>query len=115
MCNDNICSLANSFIDAGFTPLIDWIVPDADQLDAYRTKLGIRLRRVVLDPGAQTCIARNQQRPLNEQFAFEGHAQLRTTMWDGFGSLGWWLDSSNLDAECTTRQIVQEAYERAAC
>lgn len=32
LCNDNICSLANNFLDAGFTPVIDWIVPDADQL-----------------------------------------------------------------------------------
>ena len=64
---------------------------------------------------AQTCVDRNLQRPPIEQFAFDGHAQLRATMWDGFGSLGWWLDSSDFDAECTTRQLVHEAFDRASC
>lgn len=40
LCNANICSLANNFIDAGFTPVIDWIVPDADQLDVYPCPAG---------------------------------------------------------------------------
>ncbi|WP_076263665.1 AAA family ATPase [Intrasporangium flavum] len=113
--NDNLCSLAGNFIDAGFTPVIDWIVPDADRLEVYRAQFGSRLRLVVLDPGAEACVARNLQRPAVEQFAFDGHAQLRASMWDGFRSLGWWLDSSGLDAESTTRRIVDQAYERAAC
>lgn len=115
LCNTNICSLATNFLDAGFTPVIDWIVPDAAQLDVYRTRLGSRLRLIVLDPCAQTCIQRNLQRPPIEQFAFDGHAELRATMWDGFGDRGWWLDSSDLDAECTTRRILHEANELATC
>lgn len=115
LCNDNICSLANNFLAAGFTPVIDWIVPDAGQLDVFRAALGSRLRLVVLDPGAATCVARDLQRPPLEQFAFDGHDRLRATMWEGFGSRGWWLDSSDLDPDSTTRQILREAYARASC
>ncbi|MEY9930663.1 energy-coupling factor transporter ATP-binding protein EcfA2 [Catenulispora sp. GP43] len=28
LCNRNLCSLAANFADAGFTPLIDWIIPE---------------------------------------------------------------------------------------
>jgi adenylylsulfate kinase-like enzyme len=115
LCNDNVCSLAANFMAAGFTPVIDWVVPDADQLDAFRNALGARLRLVVLDPGAATCIARDLQRPPQEQFAFDGHEQLRATMWNGFGSRGWWLDTSDLDVDSTTRHILRMAYERACC
>ena len=59
LCNDNICSLATNFMAAGFTPVIDWIVPDADQLDVFRVSLGSQLRLVVLDPDAGTCVSRN--------------------------------------------------------
>jgi adenylylsulfate kinase-like enzyme len=115
LCNDNICSLAANFMTAGFTPVIDWVVPDAAQLQVFRTALGARLRLIVLDPGAATCMARDLERPLQEQFAFDGHAQLRATMWQGFGSRGWWLDTSDLDVESTTRHVLLNAYERASC
>lgn len=114
LCNDNVCSLPYNFMAAGFTPVIDWIVPDADQLDVFRASLGSRLRLVVLDPAA-TCVARDLQRPPHEQFAFDGDDQLRATMWKGFGLRGWWLDSSDLDADSTTRHILHTAYDRASC
>ena len=56
LCNDNICSLARNVIASGFTPVIDWIVPDGDRLEVYRAALGPRLRLVVIDPGAATCV-----------------------------------------------------------
>ncbi|MEO3936835.1 AAA family ATPase [Dermatophilaceae bacterium Soc4.6] len=115
LCNDNICSLATNFMAAGFTPVIDWIVPDADQLDVFRASLGSRLRLVVLDPDAATCVARDLQRPPLEQFAFDGHDQLRATMWKGIASRGWWLDSSDLDADSTIRHILHSAYDVGDC
>ena len=115
LCNDNICALAVNLVAAGFTPVIDWIVPDAEQLEVYRAALGPRLRLVVLDPGAAACVERDRQRPPKEQFAFDGHDRLRASMWTGFGSRGWWLDSSALDAESTTRLVLDEAYARASC
>ncbi len=114
LCNENICSLAANFMAAGVTPVIDWVVPDAGQLDVFHSALGDRLRLVVLDPGAATCVARDLGRPPREQFAFDGHDELRGSMWDGFGSHGWWLDTSDLDADVTTRRILDAAYRRAS-
>ncbi|GAA1878258.1 hypothetical protein GCM10009814_05370 [Lapillicoccus jejuensis] len=113
LCNDNLCSLARNLLAAGFTPVIDWIVPDGDQLEVYRAALGERLRVVVLDPGADVCVARDRQRAPLEQFAFDGHDALRATMVEGFGGRGWWLDSSHLTAQETAALVLREADERA--
>lgn len=115
LCNANICSLATNFMAAGFTPVVDWIVPNAEQLDVFRAALGPWLRLVVLDPGATTCIARDRQRPTQEQFAFDAHDDLRAGMWQGFGSQGWWLDSSDFNAKSTIRHILYAAYDRGPC
>lgn len=115
LCNDNICALAVNFMAAGFTPVIDWVVPDARQLQTFRSAFGQRLRLVVLDPGAATCVARDLRRPPDEQLAFDGHDELRATMWQGFGRRGWWLDSSDLDAVSTARLVCASAYERGRC
>jgi hypothetical protein len=114
LCNDNLCSLATNIADAGFTPLIDTVVPDRAQLDVYRRSLGDRLRLVVLDPGAEACVQRNAARPAVDQFFFGGYAELRASMQNGFGELGWWFDTSNLTVEQTVEQLLEEADNRAA-
>jgi len=64
--NTNLCALANNFADAGFTPVIDIVLPDAEQLDTYRAALASRpLLLVVLDPGAEVCRRRNENRALH--------------------------------------------------
>lgn len=68
LCHANLCALAGNVADAGFTPVIDTVVPDREQLDHFR---------------------------------------------DGFGELGWWLDTSGLTAEETAAQILQQAPTRA--
>lgn len=115
LCNDNLCALAVNTRAAGFTPVVDWVVPDGAQLDLYRRALGPALRLVVLDPGEETCRARDRQRPVEERFAFDGYAGLRATMQAGFGTSGWWLDSSGLDVDTTVRRILAEADERGRC
>src|SRR6478735_4016188 len=111
LCNDNIVALATNFVKAGFTPLLDWIVPDRAQLDVFTDGLGpLGLRLVVLDPGGETCRARNEQRAPEEQFFFDGHEELTATMRDGFGDLGWWFDTSGLTPEETAERIVVDAY-----
>ncbi|MGN9760139.1 AAA family ATPase [Streptomyces sp. SD31] len=35
LCNRNLCTLANNSSDAGFTPVIDWVIPDHRQLDFF--------------------------------------------------------------------------------
>ncbi len=65
LCNENHCGLAVNFADAGFTPVIDWIVPDRQQLDLYREALSPRRQLVVvLAPSIDVCQHRNSQVPL---------------------------------------------------
>ena len=112
--NTNLCALASNFIDAGFTPVLDLVVPDAEHLNAFRVALASRrLLLVVLDPGADTCRRRNQFRAPEEQFFFDGYEALRASMRAGFGDLGWWFDTSDLSVEQTIDQILVEAPGRA--
>ena len=113
--NDNLCRLAANFADAGFTPVIDWIVPDRQQLELYREALGRRrLLVVVLAPSNDVCRTRNSTRALQEQFLFDGYESLTASMRSGFGSLGWWFDTSDLTPEETVGRILVEAAGRAA-
>ena len=112
--NTNLCALAGNFADAGFTPVIDLVVPNGEHLEAFRRALtSHRLLLVVLDPGSDTCRYRNQIRAPQEQFFFEGYEELRNSMRNGFGNLGWWFDTSDLNAEQTVERILREAPRRA--
>ncbi len=114
LCNTNLCDLAVNFADAGFTPVIDWIVPDGEQLRFFLEALAPRpVLLVVLSPGSEACRQRDQDRNPREQFRFDGHDGLTAAMRDGFGSAGWWLDSSGLTAEQTVEQIREQAMTRA--
>lgn len=113
--NTNLCSLAANFADAGFTPVLDLVVPDGKQLATYREALApYRLLLVVLDPGAAVCRHRNEIRPPQEQFFFDGYEGLRASMRHGFGDVGWWFDTSDLDPEQTAQRILSESAVRAA-
>lgn len=112
--NTNVCALAGNFADAGFTPIIDIVLPDGEQLDTYRRALASRrLLLVVLDPRVEVCRYRNEIRPPQRQFFFNGYDELRASMRRHFGSLGWWFDTSDLTAEQTAEQILNEALVRA--
>lgn len=115
LCNDNICALASNIADAGFTPVIDWIIPDNAQLDIYRHALSTkRLLLVVLAPSVDTCRRRNATRHPEEQYFFDGYSNLIARMRTGFGSLGWWFDTTDLTPEQTASEIVTHAPARAA-
>lgn len=110
LCNTNLCTLAANVADAGFTPVIDWIIPDRDQLDFFLSRLHPRtVLLVVLSPGADTCRQRDDRRDAAEQFPFDRHDALTATMREGFGSMGWWLDSSMLTADETVQQVFDRA------
>ncbi|WP_020574341.1 AAA family ATPase [Actinopolymorpha alba] len=110
LCNENLCALAANFADSGFTPVIDWIVPDREQLDFYLHLLSPRrVLLVVLAPSIDVCRHRNTIRDPDDQFFFEGYEALESSMRDGFGTVGWWFDTSDLTPEETARQIIAEA------
>lgn len=112
--NANLCSLAANFADAGFTPVIDTVLPDGAQLETYREALVFhRLLLVVLDPGAAACRLRNESRPLEDQFAFDGYDDLRASMRRGFGDQGWWFNTADLSPRQTAQRILDEGAVRA--
>lgn len=105
-----MCELARNFADAGFTPVIDWIIPDRDQLDFYLDTLAPRrVLLIVLAPGLDVCRHRNSLRDADDQFFFDGYEALTAAMRDGFGRVGWWFDTSGLTPEETAAQIIANA------
>jgi len=107
LCNRNVCSLANNFIDFGFTVLIDRIVPTPARLDILVGLLAPRpVRLVTLVPGIEVCQQRNATREPDERFEFDGYHQLEADMLRELGGVGWWFDTSALTPEETAEQLV---------
>jgi predicted kinase len=109
LCNRNMCSLANNFIDFGFTVLLDTVLADRPELDFFIALMSPRpVRLVVLDPGIDVCRRRNATRPREEQFAFDGYERLEEDMKREFSDVGWWLDTSAMTADETADRLVSE-------
>jgi hypothetical protein len=114
LCNRNLCALANNFSDAGFTPVIDWVIPDREQLDFFVSLLPVRqVLFVVLAPGIDVCQYRNATRDPRERFDFDGYEALDAGMKRELGDVGWWFDTAALTPEQTVERIVKEAPHRA--
>lgn len=116
LANHNLRALAANFVDAGFTPVIDWVIPDRAQIDLYRRALAPRpVLLVVLAPSAAVCRRRNAARHLEEQFFFDDYDRLMASMHDELDTLGWRFDTSLLTAGETASEIVLHASSRAQC
>jgi adenylylsulfate kinase-like enzyme len=114
LCNRNLCTLAGNFADAGFTPLIDWVVPTREQLDLFATLLAPRpLLFVVLAPGSAACRYRNTIRDPRERFHFDGYDALDADMRRELGDLGWWFDTAALGPDETAERIIRDAGRHA--
>ncbi|WP_407563406.1 AAA family ATPase [Streptomyces sp. 184] len=110
----NLCALANNFADAGFTPLIDAMVPSREKLGFLLDLLADRrVLLVVLAPGIEVCRFRNTIRDPRERFDFDGYEELDAAMRREFGDVGWWFDTAGLTPEETADRIVREARDRA--
>ena len=109
LCNRNMCSLANNFIDFGFTVLMDTVLADRSELDFFIALMSPRpVRLVVLEPGIDVCKSRNAGRDPEAQFAFDGYERLQADMKHEFGDLGWWLDTSAMTADQAAEVLVAE-------
>ncbi|WP_199826884.1 AAA family ATPase [Streptomyces sp. WM6378] len=114
LCNRNLCMLANNVSDAGFTPVIDWVIPDRRQLDVFVSLLPARqVLFVVLTPGIEVCRYRNTIRDPRERFDFDGDEGLDADMKRELGDVGWWFDTAALTADQTADQVIREANHRA--
>jgi hypothetical protein len=106
----NLCALAANFADAGFTPVIDTLIPDREGLDYFLEALGPRrVLLVVLMPTIEAHHHRNTIREPEEQFFFDDYETLIAGMRDGFASVGWWFDTTDLTPEETAEQIIAKA------
>ena len=115
LCDRNMCSLANNFVDFGFTVFIDTVVADRRELDLLLALLLPRpVRLVVLAPGVEVCEHRNATRDPDEHFEFDGYRRLDADMRHDLGDVGWWFDTSALTPPETAEQLVREAPVRAA-
>jgi hypothetical protein len=114
LCNRNMCSLANNFIDFGFTVLMDTVLADRAELDFFIALMSPRpVRLVVLAPGIEVCKYRNANRALEERFDFDDYERLEADMIREFGDIGWWLDTAHMSAQQTAERIAAELSERA--
>lgn len=114
LCNRNLCDLAGNFVDAGFTAVIDWVIPNRAQWQFFMETLAPRsVQFVVLAPGSQVCRERNKRRAPEQRFDFDGFDDLDAEMRRELGDVGWWFDTSSLTPEQTANQIVREAGSRA--
>ncbi|MFJ6071586.1 AAA family ATPase [Streptomyces sp. NPDC093065] len=113
LCNRNLCMLANNFVDAGFTAVIDWVIPSREQLDFFVALLAPRpVSFVVLAPGIEVCQYRNTIRDPRERFDFDGYEALDADMKRELGDVGWWFDTAVLTADQTVDRIIGEAHRR---
>lgn len=102
----NQCLLARSFAEAGFVPVLDYVVVNRARLQEYRTHLnGLQLRFVTLAPGVATALARDQARP--EKTVAHLWAHLDEQMRTELGGVGLWIDNAPLTVDETVHQILQ--------
>ncbi len=106
----NQCLLAGSLADAGFTPVIDYVITSRARLDAYREGLRVmRLFLVTLAPGAAAALERDRQRP--EKTVAHQWLHLEAIIRGELEGIGLWIDNSCLSVDETARAVLARADE----
>ncbi|GAA3105498.1 AAA family ATPase [Streptosporangium carneum] len=109
----NICVLAGSFAEDGFTPVIDHVVPDRRTLAFMVDRLRpLPVMFVVLAPPLEVCRRRNLARHVRERVDFD-FGPLDRSMRDELDGVGWWLDTADMTPEATAAAIAAHARRRA--
>ena len=105
----NMCLLARSYAEAGFTPFLDLVVVTRYHLEAFRGYLrGARLRLVVLAPSAEVTVQRDLGRGVKSG---DGWTHLDAVMRQELAGSGLWIDTSALDIEGTVDAILERQAE----
>lgn len=100
----NACLLADSFVTAGFLPVIDDVVVRRAHLDFYRRRIAAGpLHCVVLAPGAAKAGERNRARDkrLTTDWSF-----LDAAMRAELAGEGVWIDNASLTVEQTVDAVL---------
>src|SRR5688572_11775996 len=70
----NQCLLARSFAEAGFTPVLDYVIVSRERVEEYRGHLpGLVLHLVTLAPGVEAALERDRRRPEKTVAPFWAH------------------------------------------
>ena len=105
------CMLADSFFEAGFTPVIDDVVIGS-RLAEFRADIRSRpLLFVVLAPRPDVVERRDSERTEKQVFHIWGH--LDEALRKETPQVGLCIDSSDLTAEQTVAEIMQRAWPAA--
>ena len=106
----NICLLGRSFLDAGFTVVLDDIVVGARLTELREDLAGVDFLFVMLAPSLEVVRQRERQRgtELWREWEWLTESIERTT-----SRMGLWLDSSDQTAEETVDEIVRRAWSEA--
>ena len=103
----NVCLLADSFFESGFTPVVDDVVIGA-RLEEFRSDLRSRpLSFVMLTPRVEVVEARDGARQEKHVFDIWGH--LDTVVRNETAKVGLWLDTSEMTADETVDAILRDA------
>ncbi|GIF01969.1 AAA family ATPase [Paractinoplanes rishiriensis] len=122
LCIRNLCALAGNFADAGFTPVIDWVVPSREKLNLFIGLLAPRpVLFIVLAPRLDVCRERNATRDpdqrINDDYFASTSPPSASSLADelsrDLGDVGWWFDTSTLTPEQSAELIVREAGRRS--
>ena len=101
----NQCLLARSFSEAGFVPVLDYVVARKALLDQYKRELhDYEMHVVVLAPGPEVALQRDSER--SEKTVAEQWLHLEARFKQELNGIGLWLDSSTLSAEETADYIL---------
>jgi len=110
----NQCLLARSYADAGFTPVIDYVIVSKADLAEYRRALeGLSIHLVVLHPGKTVMIARESGREKSQRHRAkhgltigEHYAHLEAPLVDELTGIGLWVDNSALGPAATADAVL---------
>jgi adenylylsulfate kinase-like enzyme len=104
----NFCAVADNFLEAGFVPVVDDLIPDRGRLDYGKRLLRSRpVLFVVLDPGLEVCLERDRRRGGQQLGPVFG--ALDEVMRAELAGMGWWLDNGKLSPAETADLIVDQA------
>ena len=104
----NQCLLAHSFSEGGFVPIMDSVVPNQPDLNAFRAHLrGFDLHLIILAPDPLIAIQRDLERPGKTVSDRWNPVQMEPEFRRELPGIGLWVDSSNLSVDETVDYVLQ--------
>lgn len=102
---ENAAMLADNYVEAGFTAVIDDVVPSTHRLGIYLDSLKARpVALVVLAPSPEVALQRDEHRGYKEVGDTWSH--LDQEMREKLVGIGFWLDTSAMTVDETVDAII---------